>query len=775
MDTFLTNTGRHVPVGLRLILAASLGLTLHLTFAQSFCGTDSDVPNLLTEPSHQPLLPRGGGDLIFRIVAHVVRDASGQGGRGLDDINASLCILREDFVSHGVRFNLVDINYIDDDAFYDFTAADIVPMSSLGVSDAINIFFLETDQYNAGYAPITGNWIWIGGQYLGVDLVLSHVISHEMGHCLGLYHTHHGTFSGESGCAELVDMSNCNACGDFVCDTPADPNLDWFGGDVDGGTCTWLSSGVDANGDPYAPDVNNVMSYTHPACQTQLTPDQVGRINDIVANSSLLTACLTTIAQASDVVDLYLRDVEDDTGFDPGYPWGWYFDHSPDIWVRNESDGFLIHEHQDPEYQADDPDYVYVQVRNRACVPSAGAEVLRLYWTKESTSTSWPQNWDGSDPDIGGVIGTLTIPELGPGESTILEFEWQVPNPYIFDNWSTCLLARIEGSVEDPITVYPGQAELDVYHNNNIALRNTTVVDIVPGMQPTVIDGVKYPPGVFTYVGNAGPTNLVSDLRFDAVQAGLVRTVVDEAEVHVVFDTEGWAKVSPQLGQATGVKQINEGELVLTSAHAVIPDVLWTARTTFPVYVGYNFLCEEVTEPRTYVLHMSQNITGDPEHLLGAEHFTVRWSPRQLFIADGGQNMELRGEPTATLTASSIAEDALYNWYDATGALVASGPSVSVSPMITTKYKLEIVSDLDGFKDYDEVDVMVKDAWVLSVHPNPAQGPVTVGYHLDSGAAGYLTLTRIGDSNIHNFMLNSLASSVTLIWPICRLVSTRAT
>ena len=255
------------------------------------------------------------------------------------------------------------------------------------------------------------------------------------------------------------------------------------------------------------------------------------------------------------------------------------------------------------------------------------------------------------------MIGTLTIPELGPGESTILEFEWQVPNPYIFDNWSTCLLARIEGSVEDPITVYPGQAELDVYHNNNIALRNTTVVDIVPGMQPTVIDGVKYPPGVFTYVGNAGPTNLVSDLRFDAVQAGLGRTVVDEAEVHVVFDTEGWAKVSPQLGQATGVKQINEGELVLTSAHAVIPDVLWTARTTFPVYVGYNFLCEEVTEPRTYVLHMSQNITGDPEHLLGAEHFTVRWSPRQLFIADGGQNMELRGEPTATLTASSIAED----------------------------------------------------------------------------------------------------------------------
>ena len=54
-----------------------------------------------------------------------------------------------------------------------------------------------------------------------------------MGHCLGLYHTFHGLC--ESVCAELVNGSNCSSCGNFVCDTPADPTV--F--NVDENTCVW--------------------------------------------------------------------------------------------------------------------------------------------------------------------------------------------------------------------------------------------------------------------------------------------------------------------------------------------------------------------------------------------------------------------------------------------------------------------------------------------------------------------------------------------------------
>ncbi len=62
-------------------------------------------------------------------------------------------------------------------------------------------------------------------------------LTHEIGHALGLWHTSHGTALGEmdgihgtctSGvcscqCYEPADGSNCNARGDFCCDTPPTP------------------------------------------------------------------------------------------------------------------------------------------------------------------------------------------------------------------------------------------------------------------------------------------------------------------------------------------------------------------------------------------------------------------------------------------------------------------------------------------------------------------------------------------------------------------------
>lgn len=85
-----------------------------------------------------------------------------------------------------------------------------------------------------------------------------------MGHVLNLFHTHHGTYIYERGandCAELVNGSNSITCGDFITDTPADPYL---GFNVDPVTFTWNSSGIDANGDAYHPDVRLIMSYTDP-------------------------------------------------------------------------------------------------------------------------------------------------------------------------------------------------------------------------------------------------------------------------------------------------------------------------------------------------------------------------------------------------------------------------------------------------------------------------------------------------------------------------------
>ncbi|MBC6401121.1 MAG: hypothetical protein GDA37_08945 [Ekhidna sp.] len=75
------------------------------------------------------------------------------------------------------------------------------------------------------------------------DRIYTPTSAHELGHCLGLYHTHKGLAYRERGCAEAIDGSNCNTCGDLVCDTPAD------------------NGKVNTNG--YMPDLTNIMSYFH--------------------------------------------------------------------------------------------------------------------------------------------------------------------------------------------------------------------------------------------------------------------------------------------------------------------------------------------------------------------------------------------------------------------------------------------------------------------------------------------------------------------------------
>ena len=87
------------------------------------------------------------------------------------------------------------------------------------------------------------------------NLLTTHVISHEMGHDLNLFHTHHGTFdtNGENGndpyhCKELVNGSNSDTCGDYIEDTPADPNLS---GKVNN-YCMYTGTDTDALGQPYS-------------------------------------------------------------------------------------------------------------------------------------------------------------------------------------------------------------------------------------------------------------------------------------------------------------------------------------------------------------------------------------------------------------------------------------------------------------------------------------------------------------------------------------------
>lgn len=102
------------------------------------------------------------------------------------------------------------------------------------------------------------------------------VISHELGHYFGLLHTHETIYG-----KELVNQSNCETTGDKVCDTPADPNLATLSNVKN---CEYTGNVIDANGDKYTPDYQNIMSYAPYRCRNNFTQGQCHRLRAYLLN-----------------------------------------------------------------------------------------------------------------------------------------------------------------------------------------------------------------------------------------------------------------------------------------------------------------------------------------------------------------------------------------------------------------------------------------------------------------------------------------------------------
>jgi hypothetical protein len=264
-------------------------------YAQSFCATTDATPNLLQQiPSARLAAP--SNNYVLRIFVHVIRRSNGTGGQSQADVTQGLNTVVADFASHGICVSLLGSDEIWNDTYYNMSSfsrdlngdGKFDNFSPNSHSNAIDLYLLGPDgNMQSGVAANIGaTALALGGFLFGSNLVSSHVLSHELGHCLGLYHTFQGTCGG--GCRELVNGSNCTSCGDYVCDTPADPTV--FQGNADcswnGNSCT--GSTVDANGQPYNPAMNLIMGYVAPTCMQLFTNGQGERMRTMIANSSLL-------------------------------------------------------------------------------------------------------------------------------------------------------------------------------------------------------------------------------------------------------------------------------------------------------------------------------------------------------------------------------------------------------------------------------------------------------------------------------------------------------
>ena len=235
---------------------------------------------------------------------HVLRKSDGTGGHSYQDVQSTLNILNSDFNPHGIYFAWNGtIDYIDNTNSYYYPTTLLFYINNH--FNGIDIYLTPDDvedDYEGGAAhyPWDGLELLLGGMFSETfSYVPSHVITHEVGHLLYLVHTHYGTDTNEGGgCQELVDGSNSDCCGDCIEDTPADPNLEF---DVDTLTYQWRKSGYDQNGDPYAPDTRQFMSYTHPRCLEHFSQLQVERMRAAIESQSELQAVLMPFVDGPNV------------------------------------------------------------------------------------------------------------------------------------------------------------------------------------------------------------------------------------------------------------------------------------------------------------------------------------------------------------------------------------------------------------------------------------------------------------------------------------------
>jgi len=231
-------------------------------------------------PSGAALLGASGTQFVIPLTFHVVRTTAGQGGlsparqaQALIDVNLA-------YSPMGIEFCLVGpVDYIDDDDLYfniDSSSEIDVLRTTNSVSDTINIYF--TEELNNGSSNICGRSSFSTSAVQGIAMKNScsatptnaSTLAHEIGHYLDLYHTHSSSFGNE-----CVDGSNCATAGDMVCDTPADPRL---GSTNVNAACAYVGGESDpCNGQAYAPQTDNFMSYSLKACRDQFTLGQRAR------------------------------------------------------------------------------------------------------------------------------------------------------------------------------------------------------------------------------------------------------------------------------------------------------------------------------------------------------------------------------------------------------------------------------------------------------------------------------------------------------------------
>jgi hypothetical protein len=218
-------------------------------------------------------------------------------------VNAQIQQVNQDFSGTGISFVISTTRFVTDAQYFEIDAYSqfnnnwynqIIALKNKYAflpNNFLNCFVTRQKSGTSGTLLGIGTFPWdtasntnTGGLWMNANYVGAgyKTFAHEIGHCVGLWHTFHGDseVSCNSACYETVhqdfgDTTFSNSVGDFCADTPAQP-MNY--------QCS-IPSTRDCKGLLYRdcptsqqPAItNNIMSYTPDTCMMRFTPQQSTR------------------------------------------------------------------------------------------------------------------------------------------------------------------------------------------------------------------------------------------------------------------------------------------------------------------------------------------------------------------------------------------------------------------------------------------------------------------------------------------------------------------